>query len=101
MRRNTIWGNGAIAAFQEAAGSSARIERNVVYKFWTSTDMSAARYHDNTRCQRQSSGGSWPLRVVGEVVSCSPHFEAPGLDDYRLPGGRGVTWAPRQRHFGP
>jgi hypothetical protein len=101
MRRNTIWGNGAIAAFQEAAGTRARIERNVVYKFWTSTDLSAARFRDNTRCQRQSSGGTWPVPAVGEVISCSPHFQAPGLDDYRVRGGRGVTWAPRQRHFGP
>jgi hypothetical protein len=101
MRRNTIWGNGAIAAFQEADGSRARIEANVVYKFWTSTDLSAARFRDNTRCQRQSSGGFWPKSVIGEVVSCAPHFQAPHLDDYRLPGGRGVTWAPQQRHFGP
>lgn len=101
MRRNTIWGNGAIAAFQEADGDRPRIEANVVYKFWTSTDLSAARFRDNTRCQRQSSGGGWPVPVVGEVVSCSPRFLAPGLDDYRLRGDRGVTWAPRERHFGP
>jgi Right handed beta helix region len=102
MRRNTIWGNGAIAAFQEADGTRARIEANVVYKFWTSTDLSAARFRDNTRCQRQSSpGGSWPAPVVGEVVACAPHFLAPGRDDYRLRGDRGVTWAPSERHFGP
>jgi Right handed beta helix region len=101
MRRNTIWGNGAIAAFQEADGAKARIEANVVYKFWTSTDLSAARFRDNTRCQRQSSGGSWPVPAVGEVISCSPHFLAPRRDDYRVRGDRGVTWAPRERHFGP
>jgi len=102
MRRNTIWGNGAIAAFQEADGARARIEANVVYKFWTSTDLSAARFRDNTRCQRQSSGGgTWP-EPVGEVVSCAPRFLAPGRDDYRVRGGgRGVTWAPGERHFGP
>lgn len=102
MRRNTIWGNGAIAAFQEADGTRARIEANVVYKFWTATDLSAARFRDNTRCQRQSSaGGSWPVPAAGEVVSCSPRFRAPQRDDYRLRGGRGVTWAPGGRHFGP
>ncbi|HEU5252488.1 MAG TPA: right-handed parallel beta-helix repeat-containing protein [Solirubrobacterales bacterium] len=101
MRRNTIWGPGAIAAFQEANGTRARIEANVVYKFWTSTDLSAARYRDNTRCQRQSSGGSWPRSPAGEIVSCSPRFLAPGRDDYRVRGGRGVTWAPAERHFGP
>lgn len=101
MRRNTIWGNGAIAAFQEADGTKARIEDNVVYKFWTSTDLSAARFRDNTRCQRQSSGGTWPVPAVGEIVSCSPGFLAPRVDDYRLRGDRGVTWAPGERHFGP
>jgi len=102
MRRNTIWGNGAIAAFQEADGTRARIQSNVVFKLWTSTDLSAARFRDNTRCQRQSStGGSWPARVVGEVVSCAPRFRAPRFDDYRLRGDRGVTWAPRERDFGP
>ena len=101
MRRNTIWGNGAIAAFQEANGTRARTEANVVYKFWTSTDLSDARFRDNTRCQRQSSGGSWPLDVPGEVIACSPRFLAPAQDDYRLHGDRGVTWAPSERHFGP
>jgi hypothetical protein len=101
MRRNTIWGNGAIAAFQEADGTRARIEDNVVYKFWTSSDLSAARFRDNTRCQRQSSDGSWPRHVRGEVISCAPRFRAPRFDDYRVEGGRGVTWAPRDRHFGP
>ena len=102
MRHNTIWGNGAIAAFQEANGTRAKIEANVIYKFWTSADLSAARYRDNTRCQRQSSsGGSWPARPIGEVVSCSPRFQAPSEDDYRLSGERGVTWAPAERHFGP
>lgn len=101
MRRNTIWGDGDLAAFQEADGARPRIEANVIYKFWTSTDLSAARFRDNTRCLRESSGGSWPRRVVGEVVSCSPRFRAPRLDDYRVRGDRGVTWAPRERHFGP
>jgi hypothetical protein len=101
MRRNTIWGNGAIAAFQE--GGRPRIEQNVVYKFWTSTDLSGAVYRDNTRCQRQSSGGgSWPRIAPGEKVSCSPRFLAPHRDDYRVRGqDRGVSWAPGERHFGP
>lgn len=101
MRHNTIWGNGAVAAFQEGGGARSRIERNVVYKFWTSTDLSSVVYRDNTRCQRQSSGGSWPAATPGEVVSCSPHFSAPGLDDFRVRGERGVSWAPADRHFGP
>lgn len=102
MRRNTVWGNGANASFQEADGARPRIEANVIYKLWTSTDLSAARVGDNTRCLRESSGGLWPRSASGgEVVSCSPRFRAPRLDDYRVPGDRGVTWAPGERHFGP
>lgn len=102
MRRNTIWGNGAIAAFQEGTGARSRIQRNVIFKFWTSTDLSSVAYRNNTRCQRQSSGGgSWPATTPGEVVDCSPAFAAPRTDDYRVRGGRGVSWAPADRHFGP
>ena len=102
MRRNTIWGNGANASFQEADGARPRIEANVIYKLWTSTDLSAARVRDNTRCLRESSGGLWPRSAAaGETVTCAPGFRAPRLDDYRVRGDRGVTWAPSERHFGP
>jgi len=101
MRRNTIWGNGAIAAFQNGAGPRSTIAGNVIFKFWTSTDLSSLTYRDNTRCQRQASpGGAWPAARPGEVVDCDPAFAAPGRDDYRLGNGRGVTWAPAKRHFG-
>ncbi len=102
MRHNTIWGDGAIAAFQEGTGPGSAIRDNAVFKFWTSTDLGSIRFEDNTRCQRQSSeGGSWPQRAPGEVVDCDPAFRAPARDDYRLRNGRGVSWAPRDQHFGP
>ena len=102
MRHNTIWGNGAVAAFQEGGGAGSRIERNVVYKFWTSTDLSSVAYRDNTRCQRQATaGGKWSTTAPGEVIDCSPRFAAPRFDDFRVRGERGVTWAPAGRHFGP
>ncbi len=102
MRRNTIWGNGAVAAFQEGTGARSRIQGNVVYKFWTSTNLASVTYRNNTRCQRQSAeGGSWPAKTPGEMVTCSPSFAAPGSDDFRIRGGRGVSWAPAERHFGP
>jgi hypothetical protein len=101
MRHNTIWGNGAIAAFQNGAGPRSTIAENVIFKFWTSTDLSALTYRDNTRCQRQASpGGAWPAASPGEVTDCNPAFAAPKRDDYRLANGRGVTWAPAKRHFG-
>ncbi len=102
MRHNTIWGNGAIAAFQEGTGPGTAIRDNVIFKFYTSTDLGSVRYEDNTRCQRQSSeGGSWPRRAPGEVIDCDPAFLAPAADDYRLANERGVRWAPRDQHYGP
>jgi hypothetical protein len=101
MRHNTIWGNGANASFQEGTGPGSAIRDNVAFKFWTSTDLDSIRYEDNTRCQREASGGSWPRRTPGEVVDCDPAFRAPARDDYRLGNGRGVRWAPRGQHFGP
>lgn len=102
MRRNTIWGNGAMAAFQDGAGPRSSITGNVIFKFWTSTDLSSLTYRDNTRCQRQAAppGGAWPAAKPGEVMDCNPAFAAPKLDDYRLGNGRGVSWAPARRHFG-
>ncbi len=102
MRRNTIWGNGAVAAFQNGAGPRSAITDNVVFKFWTSTDLSSVIYRDNTRCQRQAAppGGAWPAARPGEVMDCSPRFAATQSDDYRLGNGRGVSWAPARRHFG-
>ena len=102
MRRNTIWQGDVIAVFQDGSGPGTVIEANVVDRFWTSTDLSAAVYRDNTRCQREASGGSWPSQAPGEIVDCSPAFADPVTDDLRLPGSnRGVDWAPSEVHYGP
>ena len=34
-------------------------------------------------------------------VDCTPPFQDPSTDDYRLPDGRGVDWAPAEEHYGP
>jgi hypothetical protein len=103
LRHNTIWGGEPVAAFQEGTGSDTTIDANVAYRFWTSTDLSAVAYADNTRCQRDiGEGGLWPEPVSGENIDCAPAFLDPASDDYRLAGSsRGVTWAPSQLHFGP
>ncbi len=102
MRRNTIWEGDVTTAFQEGTGLDTRIEANVVNRFWTSTDLSAVAYVDNTRCDREASGGAWPALVPGETVDCSPPFADPASDDFRLLGSaRGVDWAPAEFHFGP
>jgi hypothetical protein len=103
MRRNTIWGGEPVASFQEGTGADTAIESNVIYRLWTSTDLSGVVYASNTSCQRESSeDGAWPDQVIGETVDCGPAFADPSVDDYRLLGsGRGVDWAPAGQQYGP
>jgi hypothetical protein len=102
MRRNTLWTGDQVAVFQNGTGSDSKIENNVVYRFWTNTNMSVADYVNNTRCKRETSeGGSWPSSTPGETVTCSPAFNNLAADDLRLIGsGRGVDWAPAEQSYG-
>jgi hypothetical protein len=79
------------------------ISSNVVYRLWTSTSLSGIAYQDNTRCEREkASPGSWPSSTPGETVSCSPAFNDPASDDFRILGSsRGVDWRPADQHYGP
>jgi hypothetical protein len=103
MRRNTFWTGDQVAVFQEGTGPDTKIENNVVYRFWTNTNMSGSTYSSNTRCKRETSaGGSWPAQTPGETVDCAPAFNNPATDDLRLLGSdRGVDWAPAEQHYGP
>ena len=103
MKRNTIWGDDvdSIAAFREGTGSDSLIENNVIYRIWTDTNMSPATLRNNTDCMRETSaGGSWST-PTGETKACSLSFANTAVDDYRIPGERGVDWAPSEVHFGP
>jgi hypothetical protein len=74
---------------------------NVIYRLWTDTDMRPATLRDNTICEREAAeGGAWP-EPTGETVACELTFPGPAADDYRLNDGRGVDWAPADRHYGP
>jgi hypothetical protein len=102
MIHNTIWDGDVLTAFQDGAGPDTVIDSNVINRFWTDTNLSGIAYRDNTRCKREAApGGSWPSRVPGETVRCSPPFADPAVDDYRLGNGRGVNWAPAAQHYGP
>jgi hypothetical protein len=102
MRRNTFWTGDQVTTFQNGTGADTKIENNVIYRLWNSTDMSAITYANNTRCKRETSGGSWPSSTPGETVDCSPAFNNPAADDLRLIGSnRGVDWAPAEQHYGP
>jgi hypothetical protein len=102
MTHNTIWQGDILAAFQDGTGADTQLTDNVVYRYWTSTDLSGITYRANTVCRREAAppGGSWPA-AVGETVDCSPAFADPADDDFRLGNGRGVDWAPADQHYGP
>jgi hypothetical protein len=104
MTHNTIWGGGSnsLATFQNGTGSDTRIEGNVIYRWWTSTNLSAVTFANNTACQLEAaSGGSWPSSRPGSTTNCNLSFPGAATDDYRLGGDRGVTWAPAEEHYGP
>jgi hypothetical protein len=103
MRRNTFWGGDQVTTFQNGTGADTKIEDNVIYRLWNSTNMSAISFANNTRCKRESAeGGSWPSSAPGETVNCSPAFNNAAADDLRLIGSdRGVDWAPAAQHYGP
>lgn len=101
MTSNTIWDGDNQVSFQNGNSPNSLIARNVISRIWTSTEIKGV-YRDNTRCKREATaGGSWPAATPGEQVHCRPRFEDPEKDDYRVPGGRGVTWAPAAQHYGP
>ncbi|HEX4464995.1 MAG TPA: right-handed parallel beta-helix repeat-containing protein [Solirubrobacterales bacterium] len=107
MKRNTIWGDGvdSIAAFRGEGsggiGSDTLVENNVIYRIWTDWNMTPATLRNNTDCMRETgTGGSWST-PTGETKACSLSFANTAADDYRIPGERGVDWAPSEQHFGP
>jgi hypothetical protein len=105
MKRNTIWGDGydSIAAFrgEGSVGSDTLVENNVIYRIWTDWNMTPATLRNNTDCLRETSGGGAWSTVTGETKACSLSFANTAADDYRIPGERGVDWAPAEVHFGP
>jgi hypothetical protein len=99
ISHNTVWGDGmtSLLGLREGVAAGTRVEGNAIYRFWTDTDATPATFQDNTYCRIE---GSWPTSRPGSGVECSPPFANAAADDYRLPGGRGVDWAPAEVHFG-
>ncbi|HEX4731697.1 MAG TPA: right-handed parallel beta-helix repeat-containing protein [Solirubrobacterales bacterium] len=100
ISHNTVWGDGmtSLLGLREGVASGTRVEDNAIYRFWTDTDATPATFLDNTYCMLE---GSWPASRPGSTVECSPPFGNSAADDYRLPSGRGVDWAPAEEHYGP
>ncbi|MGN6257818.1 MAG: hypothetical protein ACTHN3_08735 [Solirubrobacterales bacterium] len=102
IARNTIWtkDNDSPLALREGPYGPIAIEDNVVYRFWSdwSGPWSPFRAQKNVFCRWE---GTLPRPGKSSRRSCSPHFAAPAQDDYRVPGGAGVNWAPGAEHYGP
>jgi hypothetical protein len=102
VTRNTIWtdGNDSAFALREGPFGHISLEDNVIYRPWSdwgggwpSFDQQGGVY-----CRWE---GTLPRPGGGMRRDCSPPFAAPAADDYRVPGGVGVDWAPADQHYGP
>lgn len=100
MANNTVWTpfrNGGVYARGSGWGSF-QFVNNVTYRL-DAPDGNApfASYSasNNVTCNRTG----WP--ATGVATACSLPFPNVAAGDYRLGGGRGVTWAPAEQHFGP
>ena len=100
ISHNTVWGDGmtSLLALREGVAAGTRVEDNAIYRFWTDTNAAPATFQNNTYCMME---GTWPGSRPGSSVECAPAFANTATDDYRLPSGRGVDWAPSEVHFGP
>jgi len=100
ISHNTVWGDGmtSLLGLREGVAAGTKVEGNAIYRFWTDTDASPATFQNNTYCKLE---GSWAASRPGSSVECAPAFANTAADDYRLPSGRGVDWAPAEVHFGP
>ncbi len=100
ISHNTVWGDhlDSQLALRQNVAPGTKVEDNAIYRFWTDTDASRADLRDNTLCVLE---GEWPKARPGTQEACTPPFADPAADDYRLPDGRGVDWAPAEEHYGP
>jgi hypothetical protein len=99
IRSNTFWtpyrdgqiwlrGNGL---------QDVQVDHNVIYHANSDATISGLTESSNTSCR-------WDLPKPSSSSStdvCSPPFPNSGAGDYRLPGGRGVTWAAADQQYGP
>jgi hypothetical protein len=104
MRRNTIWTpeGGSPVTFQGEGWAGVEVDRNVIYRMWTSADLTGIALRDNTSCTREAAeGGAWPAAASGDLTRCTPAFADPASGDYRTGDGRGVTWSTADQVYGP
>jgi Right handed beta helix region len=101
IRHNTIWtpaGN-APTAIRDGSWDGIVLEGNVIWRGFSDWTGAWTGYAEsaNTLCHWE---GTLPALSATSATDCSPSFLAPAADDYRLAGGRGVSWAPGGQGYG-
>ncbi|HEY6780866.1 MAG TPA: right-handed parallel beta-helix repeat-containing protein [Thermoleophilaceae bacterium] len=99
VRNNTIWTpvRDGLAIWRGNGLVNVDISYNVLSRAASDTSFSGFSEHDNTVCKWEGL----PSLSATSTKNCSPAFPNKAADDYRLPGGRGVTWAPAGQQYGP
>ena len=99
---NTIWtqSNDSPLALREGPYGRISLSGNLIYRVWSDWSGPWRRFsqRDDTVCRWE---GTLPRLDPSARRDCSPAFADPAHDDYRVPGGAGVDWAPRDQHYGP
>jgi hypothetical protein len=103
LARNTIWtpGNRSPLVLREGPFGKVVISDNVLFRGWSDWSGDFGNFTDsgNVVCQWE---GSLPRLSRSSTRNCSPRFQAPKEDDYRLRGGGpGITWSPIEQRYGP
>ena len=99
VRNNTIWTPYRDGQFwlRGSGLQDVQVDHNVIYHGSSDTSIGGLSTHDNTVCKWDVQGGIGS----GSTSNCSPAFPNTAAGDYRLAGGRGVTWAPANQQYGP
>ena len=102
LSSNTIWTPGNDSPVGLRAGPFGRITvtGNVLFHAWSDWPgpFSPFIQGGNLVCKWD---GTLPPLGRSSSTSCKPSFLNPAVDDYRVAGGVGIDWAPRDRHYGP
>jgi hypothetical protein len=102
LSANTIWTPGNDSPFALRAGpfGTVTVEDNVLFRAWSDWGGPFRPFlqSGNLVCQWE---GTLPALRPNSKRDCEPAFRAPAEDDYRLPSGPGVDWAPGLQHYGP
>lgn len=101
IRHNTIWtpGGDLPTLIRDGAWNGIALEGNVIWRGFSDWDGAWAVFSESadTVCKWE---GTLPMLSASSTVDCSPAFLAPATDDYRLAGGRGVSWVPAGQEYG-